>query len=124
MSTSESLFELNDLPNGWWSVGWNRDRWYGIYTPRSHIRLLKLVFEELGGEQIGLSVSDYLGKEQVLYISAALCQELGYKTVADQELYNQNVQSVCFPTQPEAEQFKLWLEKKYFMKLLSHDYNE
>lgn len=131
MTTADKPFILNDLPNGWWSVSWNKKQWRGIYTLASQIKLLELIFLEFGCFEAGFALRQNAWHEQdsdltstdIVYIKATAClQENGITNIASTLLYPDLIEGVCFPTQEEAERMLTWLEQKYLMKLLKADY--
>ena len=121
------MFELRDLPDGWYAVIWNRDRWRGVYVHQSKVRLLRILFEEMDCYEVGLAVTRAFDQssEHTLYVkSSVFSQSGGVESVAESLLSPYCVEGVCFPELRQAEQFKHHLEQLYIIKLLSRDYTD
>lgn len=123
---SSNLFTLRDLPDGTWSVSWDKERWHGIYKIESQEKLLNILFDEFGLSQVELSTNryrspDYTEHENIV-IDSTLWFQHGSHELAKIWLTGYCIDGVKFVQYDQAEQFLQYLEKLYLVKLLKIDY--
>lgn len=118
---------MRDLPNGWYSVSWDKDRWVGVYKRQSFEKLFDIIVEHVHCPEFSIGF-DYRNRAEALsdtmHINTRLLYQAdGIKTLTD-HLMSMDIciDGVAFPNLEYAEKFKKFLEQRYIFNLLKHDY--
>lgn len=122
----KSCFEINDLPNGTWSVSWPGHEYDVVNNPAKALTLLEIMFEHVGVEEamIGVQESGRDNDWQTLHFSSFLWWDSDHsRKYMAKRLASYVIPGVRFCDQYEAEKFKLHMEQRLAWRILGGDWS-
>ena len=117
----KSYFEINDLPNGTWSVTWPVHIYDVINNPAKALTLLEIMFEHVGVEEamIGVQENGHDNDWQTLHFSSEIWwMDNDSREYMARRMTSYVIPGVRFRDQYEAEKFKLHMEQRLAWRIL------